>query len=256
MLAEEQDDGRVRPIAYASRSLQKHERNYGITELEGLGVVWAVRHFRTYLYGHHCTVYTDHEALKSLLNTPQPSGKLARWGMALQEMDLTIVHRSGKRNANADALSRFPMSTTMDHNPTQGVVAAITVAVDGDEELAERQRCDEDLAPIIQYMETGVFPDDPKQVKEVVLKSQWYTIQDSVLYRLEKDATLRIVPPTSARKELFQLAHAGKFGAHLSDFKVHSQLLRHYWWEGMRKDITKWTRACLVCTTRSAGRAV
>ena len=129
----------MRPIAYASRSLQKHERNYGITELEGLGVVWAVRHFRTYLYGHHCTVYTDHEALKSLLNTPQPSSKLARWGMALQEMDLTIVHRSGKRNANADALSRFPMSTTMDHNPTQGVVAAITVAVDGDEELAERQ---------------------------------------------------------------------------------------------------------------------
>jgi hypothetical protein len=50
--------------------------------------------------------------------------------------------------------------------------------------------------------------------------------------------------------------HAGKFGAHLSDCKVHSQLLRHYWWEGMRKDITNWTRACLVCTTRSAGRAV
>ena len=67
-------------------SLQKHERNYGITELEGLGVVWAVRHFHTYLYAHRCIVYTDHEALKSFLNT-QPSGKLARWGMALQEMD-------------------------------------------------------------------------------------------------------------------------------------------------------------------------
>ena len=61
---------------------------------------------------------------------------------------------------------------------------------------------------------------------------------------------------TSARRRLFQLMHAGKFGAHLSDCKVHSQLLRHYWWEGMRKDITNWTRACLVCTTRSAGRAV
>ena len=113
VLAQEQDDGQVRPIAYASRTLQKHERNYGITELEGLGVVWAVRHFRTYIYGYHCIVYTDHEALKSLLNTPQPSGKLARWGMALQEMDLTIVHRSGKKNANADALSRFPMPSTI-----------------------------------------------------------------------------------------------------------------------------------------------
>ena len=85
VLAQRQE---VRP---ASRSLQKHEKNYGITELEGLGVVWAAR---PYLYGHHCTVFTDHEALKSLLNTPQPSGKLARWGMALQELDLKIERQA------------------------------------------------------------------------------------------------------------------------------------------------------------------
>ena len=60
VLAQEQADGTVRPIAYASRSLQKHEQNYGITELEGLGVVWAVKHFRAYLHGHRCTVYSVH----------------------------------------------------------------------------------------------------------------------------------------------------------------------------------------------------
>ena len=97
VLAQKQPGGTVHPIAYASRSLQKHESNYGITQLEGLGVVWTAKHFRPYLYGHKCTVYTDHEALKSLLNTPHPSGKLARWGMALQELDLTILHRSGKQ---------------------------------------------------------------------------------------------------------------------------------------------------------------
>lgn len=60
VLAQRQSDGTVRPIAYTSRSLQAHEKNYGVTELEGLGVVWAVKHFRAYLYGHHCDVYTDH----------------------------------------------------------------------------------------------------------------------------------------------------------------------------------------------------
>lgn len=35
-----------------------------------------------------CHVHTDHEALKSLLNGPHPSGKLARWGLAIQELDL------------------------------------------------------------------------------------------------------------------------------------------------------------------------
>ena len=61
--SQEEDDS-VRPIAYASRSLQKHEKNYGVTELEGLGVVWAAKLFRPYLYAHHCTVYTDHEVAK------------------------------------------------------------------------------------------------------------------------------------------------------------------------------------------------
>ena len=101
VLSQWQDDGPIRPIAFASRTLQPHERNYGISELEGLGVVWAVKHFRHYIYGQRCTVYTDHEALKPLLNTPQPSGKLARWGMAIQELDLKIKYRP---NARADAV--------------------------------------------------------------------------------------------------------------------------------------------------------
>ena len=50
------------PIAYASRSLQTHERNYGITELETLALVWAVKLFRPYLLGHKTTVLTDHSA--------------------------------------------------------------------------------------------------------------------------------------------------------------------------------------------------
>ena len=50
VLAQHSDDGAVRPVAYASRSLRTHEKNYGITELEGLGVVWAVKYFRHYLY--------------------------------------------------------------------------------------------------------------------------------------------------------------------------------------------------------------
>ena len=114
VLAQKQDDGAIKPIAYASRSLQEHEKRYGVTELEGLGVVWAVKHFRSYLYGHQCDIYTGHEALKSLLKTPQPSGKLARWGMAIQELDVRILHRAGKHNANADALSRSPLQQSVE----------------------------------------------------------------------------------------------------------------------------------------------
>ena len=80
-----------------------------IMELEGLGVIWAVKYFHPYLYGHNCEVFTDYSALMSLLNTPQPSGKLAHCGMVIQELDLQILHQSGRCITNADALSRSPV---------------------------------------------------------------------------------------------------------------------------------------------------
>ena len=45
VLAQKQQDGTTRPIAFASRSLEPHERNYAVTELEALAVVWSVKHF-------------------------------------------------------------------------------------------------------------------------------------------------------------------------------------------------------------------
>ena len=60
------------------------------------------------MLGHHCAVFTDYSTCLSLLNTVHPSGKLARWALNIQEIDLTIKHCSGKSNSNADALSCNP----------------------------------------------------------------------------------------------------------------------------------------------------
>ena len=63
VLEQKADDGQMHPVAYTSCTLSKHEKNYGITDLEALGVVWALRHFRAYLLGHPCVVMTDHALL-------------------------------------------------------------------------------------------------------------------------------------------------------------------------------------------------
>lgn len=106
VLSQVQQDGKVHPVAYASRALSSTGKNYAITELETLAVVWAVTHFRYYLYGHSVKIFTDHTAVKAVLGTPQPNGKHTRWwskvfGSGIKEVE--IVYRPGKENANADA---------------------------------------------------------------------------------------------------------------------------------------------------------
>ena len=113
MLSQLQDDGLLHPVAYASRSLTPSERNYAITELETLAVVWAITHFIPYLYGHEVTVYTDHTAVKAVLETPNPSGKHARWWTKVYGSgvkNVTIQYQPGRQNGRADALSRCPQA--------------------------------------------------------------------------------------------------------------------------------------------------
>ena len=79
VLSQRQEDSKLHRIVYASRALNRSEKNYSITELETLAVVWAITHFRSHLYGNTVKVLTDHSAVKSVLETPNPTGKHAQW---------------------------------------------------------------------------------------------------------------------------------------------------------------------------------
>eukprot|EP00253_Pinus_taeda_P006350 PITA_06350 len=73
------------PITFASRRLSKVEKNYSTTEHEGLAMVYALRNFRHYLLGGHFKMYTDHSALKYLVNNPVLGGRICRWLLLFQE---------------------------------------------------------------------------------------------------------------------------------------------------------------------------
>ena len=107
ILSQKDEQKREHVIAYASWTLNKHERNYGVTELECLAVVWAVKHFHHYLHEQKFTVVTDHAALRYLKNMTNPVGKLGRWLMTLNGYDMEIINRPGKQHNNADTLSRI-----------------------------------------------------------------------------------------------------------------------------------------------------
>jgi hypothetical protein len=107
-------------IAYASRTLSPAEKNYAVTELECLAVIWAVKYFRHYLYGTKFTIITDHSALKWLLNSSAETAnrRLERWKITLSEYEYDIQYRKGSKHSNADALSRINPTSNNSHTVT------------------------------------------------------------------------------------------------------------------------------------------
>lgn len=83
-------DGQEFPVSYASRQLNKAEKNYCTTERECLALLWGIKHFRCYLYGTDFTVYTDHQPLKWLMSVKEPNNRLIRWSLALSEYTFKI----------------------------------------------------------------------------------------------------------------------------------------------------------------------
>lgn len=97
----------MRPVAFASRSLNKAEKNYPTIEKELLAIVWAVKHFRPYLYGKEFKIQTDHRPLVYLFNMRDPSSRLMKFRLLLEEYNFSIEYVKGTGNAAADALSRI-----------------------------------------------------------------------------------------------------------------------------------------------------
>ena len=95
------------PCCYISRTLNPPEKNYSTTEKELLAIVWAIKRLRQYLLGRKFTIQTDHQALKWLKDCKDPSSRLMRWRLRLEEYDYEIEYKRGKENGAADALSRL-----------------------------------------------------------------------------------------------------------------------------------------------------
>ncbi|GKC08177.1 retrovirus-related pol polyprotein from transposon 17.6 [Tanacetum coccineum] len=96
---------RTKFIAYASRQLKVHEKNYTTHDLELGAVVFALKIWRHYLYGTRCVVFTDHKSLQHILDQKELNMRQRQWIELLSDYNCAIRYHPRKANVVADALS-------------------------------------------------------------------------------------------------------------------------------------------------------
>ena len=113
----QRQDGKLRGIAYGSRTLTVGERNYHLhsSKLKFLALKWAItEQFRDYLYyAPHFTGYTDNNPLTYVLTSARLNATGHRWVAELSDFNFTIKYRPGTANRDADALSRMPFEQSI-----------------------------------------------------------------------------------------------------------------------------------------------
>ena len=108
-LTQQDDKGDWRPCTYYSKHLSKTERRDSTSEKELLACVKSIEFNKQYLLGREFILVTDHKPLTWLMTHKNPSSRLARWIVRMEQYTLRIEYRKGSQHGNADALSRWPL---------------------------------------------------------------------------------------------------------------------------------------------------
>lgn len=110
----QKQNGKLRVIAYGSWTLTAAERNYHLHsgKLEFLTLKWSVTEkFRDYLYyAPTFTVFSDNNPLTYVLSSAKLNATGCRWVAELADFHFSIKYRPSRENADADSLSRLPLS--------------------------------------------------------------------------------------------------------------------------------------------------
>jgi len=247
ILSQEKDGVRY-PIFFSSRALKPAEKNYSVSEIELLAILFGINKYRQYIELTHFVIETDHRAISFLSNLKDPTGRLARWFMVLQSHNFTVKYKPGNSSVmkTADALSRVEQAFFMDEiNDTLSRKAFIE-SQDSDEFLSKIKRHlkgdyslgHTDGRKIGAIARTALLVEDGLLLKYVGPKGKIW--ENEGLY-------YRVWVPMSLRENVISEFHDKDLAAHLGRRKTYAKLEQRVYWNGMHKDVEAYVRKCVKC---------
>ena len=281
------EDGKRYPIGFWSRSLTPAEKNYSVGEKECLVVVWAIQLLRPYLERSHFDLYTDHQALKWMMDMTDASFRLARWRLRLMEFDFTVKYRKGAANTVADCVSRLPTfhetSWTPDLDISCYLVAqepGLLLKMEAAHVGEDQPRTDERESELRVDLDLEDFEESSKVLSaepeadlspitiEELLRAQLVDptcinirsqLEEGVSlpYRTNSKGLLTSLSPWDDREQIFvppplrakalALAHYPAVAGHPGSTRMYQTLRREFCWPNMALDTHECVRNCTRC---------
>ncbi|GKC42860.1 putative reverse transcriptase domain-containing protein [Tanacetum coccineum] len=204
---------RNKVIAYASRQLKIHEKNYTTHDLELGAVVFALKIWRHYLYGTKSVIYTDHKSLQHIFSQKELNMRQRRWIELFSDYDCEIRYHPGKANVVADALSRKERVKT---KRVRAMNMTLPSSIKDRILAAQKEAFDE-------------FAGLQKGLDEMIKLRN-----DGALYYLDR---IWVPLKGDVRTLIMDEAHKSKYYVHPGVDKMYYDLKDRYWWLGMKKDI-------------------
>ena len=286
VLSQVGEDGKERPVAFASRTLNKAEKNYTTHKLEFLALKWSITdRFHEYLYGSTFEVFTDNNPLSYVLSSAKLDATGQRWIASLQgPYNFKIHYKPGRLNQVADALSRIDrdetetlteleIQTILDSGGAADVsiplineqengvplcMKSIQMSGVGDrpwKDWQDEQLKDVGIQPVLLWKQgkrSPITAKDHPAAKQLYKQRKNLQIQHGLLYRVLKNRktgqeTLQFVLPYRFRKRALQACH-DEFG-HQGMDKTTLLLQKKFFWNNLVNETREHIRNCGRCLT-------
>ena len=266
----------LRPVAFFSRTLRKHERNYTTTNKELLAVVESIKKFRIYLQNPF-TLITDHHAIRWLNTSLDPEkehGRLGRWISYLQSYRFTVVHKPGVSGelSMADYLSRAhpgPITAAVSQVKVDGM-ATIT-SIFSREEFLNAQKKDKAIQEVTWALlaNTEMVDDATQEAKQLWRQRQKLHVGTDGILRiwnyggrstknspLGKKSWQQAIIPASLCREFLKLVHDAPISGHLGRDRTLERVRQTAYWPSVAADVNSYCTGCPKCQLRKRPKHV
>ncbi|XP_062542315.1 uncharacterized protein K02A2.6-like [Armigeres subalbatus] len=228
-------DGNEHPIQYASQTLNTTQQNYTQVDKEAYAIIYGVKKFHQYLFGRKFVLVTDNKPVTQIFSPdkglPTLSAlRMQHYAVFLQSFDFEIRYRPSKHHANADGMSRLPISEAVNNKMVEEVdvleLEQIETLPINIEELEEHTSNDKSVKNLLQGLKSGRCVEGRDRFG---IDQTEFTLQSGCLMK-----GIRVYIPETLRTRVLQELHFGHFGVS----RMKSLARSYCWWKPLIR--TSW----------------